>query len=200
MHKKIRWAFAAVLVSLAINASADWSTLPSGDYRMDKSHAYITFTFDHYGYSIPLVGFNSFNADLNLDTENPANSSVIVTIDAASVDSRVDSLDERFKGDTFFDTKNFPEIIFRSTEFIRTGEDTYDVVGELTIRNITNTVTLATTIRQAGIHPRRNIPAIGISGEATVNRSAWNMTFDSPGVPDEVTILITAEFAQPTTD
>jgi polyisoprenoid-binding protein YceI len=200
MDKRFRFAFAAILVGLAVNASAELSTLPSGDYRMDKGHAYITFTFDHYGYSIPLVGFKSFDADLNLDSENPANSSVAVTIDAASVDSRVDGLDERFRGDTFFDTENFPKIMFRSTEFIRTGEDTFDVVGELTIRDITNTVTLATTIRQAGIHPRRKIPAIGVSGEATVNRSAWNMTFDSPGVPDEVTILVTAEFAQPPPD
>ena len=76
MDKRFRFAFAAILVSFAINASAELSTLPSGDYRMDKGHAYITFTFDHYGYSIPLVGFNSFDADLNLDTKNPANSSV----------------------------------------------------------------------------------------------------------------------------
>ena len=149
---------------------------------------------------MPLVGFNSFDANLTLDSENPDNSSVEVVIDAASIDSRVEGLDERFKSELFFDTDNFPEITFKSTSFKRTGEDTFDVVGDLMVRDISKSVTIATTIRQATIHPRRKIPAIGMLGEATIKRSEWGMTNDSPGVLDEVNIQITAEFPQKTND
>ena len=200
MRKMICNACLAALLGFAVNVSAELSDLPSGDYGLDRNHAYITFTFDHYGYSLPLVGFNSFDASLTLDSDNPDNSSVNVVIDAASIDSRVKGLDEMFKSDTFFDTENFPEITFKSTSFSRTGDSTFDVVGDLTVRDITNSVTLAATIRQAAIHPRRKIPAIGMVAEATISRSAWGMTYDSPGVLDEIYIQITAEFPQKTDD
>lgn len=196
MRIKVCTAVAATLLGFAVNVSAELSDLPSGDYDVDKNHAYISFTFDHYGFSIPLVGFNAFDVYLTLNSDNPNNSSVEVVIDATSVNSRVESLDKRFRSGTFFDTENFPEITFKSTSFTRTGESTFDVVGDLTIRDITKSVTLATTIRQATMHPRRNIPAIGMLGEATVRRSEWGMTFDSPGVPDDVVIQVTAEFLQ----
>lgn len=200
MKSPVRGAIAVTLLVIAANASAELSDLPSGDYRFDKSHTYISFIYDHYGFSEPIAGFKSFDASLVFDGDDPDNSSVHVVIDAASVDTRVASLDKMLNSARFFDTDKFPQATFRSTSFVRTGEDTFDVIGDLTIKDITVSVTLATTIRTATLHPRRNIPAIGMLGEATVKRSDWGMTFDSPGVPDEVKIQITAEMLQIKTD
>ena len=200
MRILVRSALAAALLGIAVNVCAELSDLPSGDYPVDKSHAYISFTFDHYGFSVPLVGFNTFDSFLTLNSDNTDDSSVEVVIDAASISSRVESLDKMLRSDTFFDTDNFPEITFKSTSFNRTGEDTFDVVGDLTIKDITRSVTLATTIRQATIHPRRKTPATGMIGEATVHRSEWGMVFDTPGVLDEIVIQVTAEFIQKKND
>lgn len=78
------------LLGLALTASAGLSEVPSGAYGLDKTHGYITFSYSHLGFSNPHVGFRSFEVDLNLDNENIENSVVSVTIDATSVDSRVE--------------------------------------------------------------------------------------------------------------
>lgn len=181
------------LLALAANAVADLSEMPSGDYGLDKEHAYITFSYSHLGFSTPHIGFNSFDLNLSLDAENPEKSSVLVTIDATSIDSRVERFDPHLNGKNFFDTAKYPEITFKSTAMSKTGDDTYDVVGDLTIKGITNSVTLETTILKAGNHPMRNSPNIGISGEAKVKRSDWGLDRALPNVGDEVTIYVTAE-------
>ena len=65
----------------AANAAID---APSGAYGLDKTHAYITLTYSHLGFSNPHVGFNDFDVALTLDANEPSNSSVVVTIQAAS--------------------------------------------------------------------------------------------------------------------
>ncbi len=181
------------LLALAGNAYAELADMPAGDYGLDKDHAYITFSYSHFGFSTPHIGFDSFDLNLTLDPQNPEKSSVTVTIDATSVSSRVDRFDGHLNGANFFDTANHPEITFQSTSMSKTGDSTYDVVGDLTIKGITKSVTLNATINKAANHPRRNTPIVGMSGEAKVNRSDWGLDRALPNVGDEVTINVTAE-------
>jgi polyisoprenoid-binding protein YceI len=181
------------LLTLAGSAYAELADMPAGDYGMDKSHAYITFSYSHLGFSTPHIGFNAFDLNLTLDPQNPENSSVTVTIDAGSVDSRVDRFDGHLAGKNFFDVANHPEITFQSTSMSKTGDNTFDVVGDLTIKGITNSVTLSATINKAADHPMRKIPIIGMSGEAKVLRSDWGLDRALPNVGDEITIYVTAE-------
>jgi polyisoprenoid-binding protein YceI len=150
-----RTTLVATLLSLALSASAELSDMPSGDYSLDKSHGYITYTYSHLGYSTPHVGFRSFDLDLVLDSENPENSEVNVTIDASSIDSRVDAFNGHLKGPNFFDTANYPTITFKSTSIEMLEADKLKVTGDLTIKDITKPVTLDTTILKAADHPMR---------------------------------------------
>ena len=193
MRMIVRSALAATLIGFAFNASAELSDLPSGDYGLDKTHGYISYTYDHQGYSTPHVGFESFDLTLNLDSANPEKSSIDVVIDATSLDSRVEVFNGHLNGPNFFDTAKFPEITFKSTSMKKTGENTFDVLGDLTIKGISKPVTIATTINKADMHPRSKQPHIGISGEAKVSRSDWGLTRAVPVVGDEITISITAE-------
>jgi polyisoprenoid-binding protein YceI len=196
MRTTIRTALAATLLAFAANAAADLSAVPSGDYASDPSHSYITITYSHLGFSTPHIGFRSFSTNLTLDSANPENSSVAVTIDASSIDSRVEKFNGHLNGENFFDTANHPEISFNSTSISSTGDDTFDVVGDLTIKGITKSVTLETTLNKAANHPMRKVPTVGISGSAKINRSDWGLDRAVPNVGDEVTIHVTAEMPQ----
>jgi polyisoprenoid-binding protein YceI len=193
MQQLIRPLCAATLLALPFSVSADLSEVPSGEYTLDSSHGYITFTYNHLGFSNPRVGFNSFDTKLNLDSNNPENSAVEVTIDASSIDSRVAEFNEHLNSGDFFNTAEYPTITFKSTSVKATGENTFDVTGDLTILGTTKSVTLATTINGAGIHPMKEVPTVGVSASTKLMRSAWGLGAYVPAVSDEVELSIEVE-------
>ena len=191
-----RSALAAILLGLALNASAGLSDVPSGNYGLDKSHGYITYTYSHMGYSTPHVGFRSFDVGLVLDNENTANNAVDVTIDATSIDSRVDVFNGHLNGPNFFDTANHPTITFKSTSFEAADEDKFSIAGDLTIKGVTKSVTLDATLVKAANHPMRKTPTIGVTAQTKVSRSEWGLSRAVPNVGDEITIFISVELTK----
>ena len=183
----------AALIAVPFGAAADLSGVPSGKYTLDNTHGYITFTYSHLGFSNPRVGFNSFDTVLDLDTGNPESSTVEVTIDAASIDSRVAEFNEHLNGADFFNTAEYPTITFKSTKVEATGDNTFDVTGDLTILGTTKPVTLATTINKADNHPLRNVPTVGVSASTKLMRSEWGLDAYVPAVSDEVELSIEVE-------
>lgn len=193
MFNLARSICAAALIAMPLTVTADLSAVPSGKYALDSSHGYITFTYSHLGFSNPRVGFNSFDAVLDLDTGNPENSTVEVTIDATSIDSRVAEFNEHLNGADFFNTAEYPTITFKSTKVEATGDNTFDVTGDLTILGTTKPVTLATTINKADNHPLRNVPTVGVSASTKLMRSEWGLGAYVPAVSDEVELSIEVE-------
>lgn len=186
--------FTATLVALAtIPAHAELSDVPSGAYTLDNTHGYITFTYTHLGFSNPRVGFNAFDTVLELDNQDPEQSSVRVEIDAKSIDSRVPVFNEHLNSADWFNTAEYPSISFRSTSIAATGTDRFAVTGDLTIMGTTKSVTLDATINKAAEHPLREVPAIGISASAEILRSDWGLDGYVPAVSDEVTLSIEVE-------
>ena len=196
MKRIIQSVTVATAFALASSAFAELADMPSGAYTLDKNHAYITFSYNHLGYSTPHVGFRSFDAALDLDSANIENSKVSVTIDATSVDSRVEVFNGHLQGENFFDTANHPEITFVSTGIKSTGDNKFDLMGDLTIKGNTLPVTLAATLQKADFHPMRKLPTIGVTAETTVSRSAFGMPRGTPNISDEVTIYISVEMPQ----
>lgn len=193
MKNAVLTALATSSLFFATNARADLSDVPSGDYGLDKTHAYITLTYSHLGFSTPHVGFDSFELNLALDSDTPENSRVEVVIDVTSINSRVEKFDDHLNSADFFDTASFPEATFKSTSIERTGENTYNVTGDLTIMDVTKSIVLATTINKAAVHPMSKVPTVGMSGEATISRSELGLARAVPNVGDTVTIYVTAE-------
>ena len=193
MSNLIRSFCAAALLALPFGVAADLSEVPSGKYTLDSSHGYITFTYSHLGFSNPRVGFNSFDTELALDSSNPENSTVEVTINASSIDSRVAEFNEHLNGSDFFNTAEYPTITFKSTKVEASGENTFNVTGNLTILGTTKPVTLAATINKAANHPMRNVPTVGLSASATLMRSDWGLGAYVPAVSDEVELSIEVE-------
>lgn len=180
--------------------------LPAGEYRLDRSHASVTFRVNHLGFSTYAAGFDEVDATLNLDPANPAASSLTATIRPASLDlpTPPEGFLEEMLGETWFDAAAHPEIRFQSASIVQTGPDTADVTGDLTLRGITKPVTLGVTFNGGweGIPPDPFARA-GFSATGTLKRSDFGMAFGIPepgsemGVSDEVAFAIETEFTGP---
>jgi polyisoprenoid-binding protein YceI len=191
---------AVMALALSLGANAELGDIPSGAYVLDKSHGYITFTYNHLGFSTPHVGFRSFDVSLDLDSANIENSKVAVMIDATSVDSRVDVFNGHLNGEDFFDTANYPQITFTGTDITSTGGNTFDITGDLTIKGITKSVTLNATLQKADMHPMRKVASIGVTADGTLSRSEFDLSRGVPNIGDEVTLHISVELPQKADD
>jgi polyisoprenoid-binding protein YceI len=186
-------ALAVTALALAPSANADFSQVPDGPYDVDDTHGYILFSYTHLGLSRPTVGFNDFDAVLTLDADDPTKSTIEVTIDASSVDSRVPVFNEHLNSADWLDTATHPEITFTSTTIEPAGDDRYTVLGDLTVKGITRPVTLDATINAATMHPMRNVPVVGVSATGTVLRSDYGLEQYAPAVTDELELRIEVE-------
>ena len=200
----IRTAVAATLMASSIGLAASDGHLlsenaPSGHYKMDVTHGYVTFTYSHFGLSNPQISFKSVDANITLDAGDPTASAVNVTIAADSIDSDIDIFNQHLNSENWFDTAQFPEITFVSTGLTHDAEnhDVGTLTGDLTIKGITKPVTLDVNLLGAmAEHPIKKVPTIGVNATATVLRSDFDLGAYAPAVSDEVTITISGEFNQ----
>jgi polyisoprenoid-binding protein YceI len=190
-------AFQAAAAEAAAAPAADPSAAPAGVYRTDPKHAYITFSYDHFGYSRPQVRWRSWSAELIWDSERPEKSSVSVVIDATKPDSGVDAFDQHLRSPDFFNAAEFPQITFKSTSLTRNGPTTGRMVGDLTIKGVTKPVTLDVTLNRAADDSFASAYKLGFSGKGIVKRSDFGVDKYAPNVSDEVTLTIEAEFVKP---
>ncbi|MBT8127757.1 MAG: YceI family protein [Gammaproteobacteria bacterium] len=106
------------------------------------SHAFIQFRIQHLGYSWLTGRFNTFSGSFEYDEKNPANASVVVEIDTASVDSNHAERDKHLRDDDFLDVEKYPTAKFVSTSFKEKGDGTAVLEGNLTLHGVTKPVTI----------------------------------------------------------
>ncbi len=167
-------------------------------WQIDAAHSGIHFTVKHMVVARVRGQFRRYEADLVIDEADPTQSSVAVTIEAASVDTGNESRDTDLRSPNFFDAERYPKLTFRSRSIERANGDAYRLVGELTIRDVTREVALDVELAGFVADPwggRRG----GFSARGKVLRSAfgmvWNQLLEAGGVAvsDEVEIGIEIE-------
>lgn len=179
-------------------------TLPTnvktGTWTLDNSHSEISFTVRHAGISKVRGTFKDAEATLELG-ETLTDSKVTATIKTASFDSGDLNRDAHVKGPDFFDVEKYPEITFVSRHIKGTGES-FDLVGDLTIKGITREVSIETEFNGVAVDPFGATRA-GISGETTISRKdfglTWNAVLEAGGVlvSDKVVINLELAFIAP---
>lgn len=174
--------------------AVDVSGAISGEYKNDKGHGYITFTYSHLDYSNPFLRWRDWDATLDWNAEDPTKSSVAVEIDVNSIDSGVDAFDDHLRASDFFDVAEHPKITFQSTEIVDNGDGMGTMTGDLTIKGITKPVTLFVTFNKAGLEQNWKKYKIGFSARGSVNRSEFDVGAYTPFVSDRVDLIIEAEF------
>ena len=183
---------------------------PAGAYKLDLTHASITWKVMHLGLANYTARFAKWDADLNFDPTDPSKNTVSVTIDPKSVrtdypfaktkdpQGKTEDFDKKVATDpTYFNAAKFPAITFKSTGVERTGEKTAKVTGDLTLLGVTKPVIIDATFN-GGMKELFGQPigAVGFSGVTTIKRSEFGFTAGAPYVADDVQVLIEAEFHQ----
>ena len=174
-------------------ASVPALTELTGTYTLDPAHTRIGFVARHAMVTKVRGSFDEFAGTAVLDGANPANSRVEVTIEAASIDTRNAQRDEHLRGNDFLAMKEYPKITFASTGVRQAGETTFEVTGDLTIKGVTNQITIPFEFEGAATDPFGN-QRVGFEGSVTINRRdygvTWNAALEGGGVlvSDKVTL------------
>lgn len=162
-------------------------------YDLDSSHSQVVFTYEHLGFSTTYGMFSGFEGEIMFDQEDPANSSVEVSMPVRSMLTGWEKRFEHFMSDDFFGAEEGDMITFVSTGIEVTGEDTANITGDLTIGDTTKEVVLDATLNKAGAHPMANKDWAGFDATTTVKRSDFGLDKFAPAVSDEVQVMISIE-------
>lgn len=147
-----------------------------GKWEIDQAHTVVGFSVRHLMVAKVRGYFGSFSGTI-LVGETPEDSTVEVTIDAGSIDTREAQRDAHLRSPDFFDVENHPELSFRSTGFRRTGNRTFELPGELTIRGVTHPVVLNTDYEGVIADPDAGT-RIGFSASTEIDREQWGLTWN----------------------
>ena len=192
----------AVVVGLA--AGLAWpAAAKTTTYQIDSRHSSAEFGVTHLMISTVRGEFHGVRGTVVVDDENLADSSVSVTIDATTVDTREPDRDKHLKSVAFFDVAKYPTIAFKSTSIEKNSDGSLKITGALTIRGVTRTVVLNSTAPKAPIKDPWGLQRTAVSAITKINRQdfgvSWNQNLDSGGVVvgDEVSITLDVEMVIP---
>ncbi|HVS51499.1 MAG TPA: YceI family protein [Opitutaceae bacterium] len=188
LHPRIL-ALAAVAAAFVSHACAAGDT-----YTIDAVHSSVAFSVRHFVSKVP-GKFTKFSGAITVDKDNPANNAAEATIETASLSTENQRRDDHVRSADFLDAAKFPTIKFKSTAWTKTGDNTFDVKGNLTIKDVTRPVTLKVTL--LGIGP--GMPGTTLSGweaTTTIDKKDFHV-IDPPmldaALGDDVAITINVE-------
>ncbi len=178
------------------NFETEVTELRGGGYTLDKDHAALIFKINHLGFSTFIGRFGDFDASLEFDPENIENSSVEVIVNTASIDVNLDEFEEDLRGDSWFDVENYPQAVFRTTNFVEAvDEDTFIFEGDLTLLGETSPLTLEVNFHGGGRNFLTRRYTLGFSANTTFQRSNHGLdNMVSFGVGDDIELEIHVEF------
>ncbi len=154
-------------------------------YTIDTSHSDISFSVRHMVFAKVRGHFGKWSATLAFDAAAPGKSSVEVSIDVASIDTREAQRDGHLKSADFFDAEKFPKITFKSKQVEAAGAGHYKVAGDLTMHGVTKGVTLDVEETGRGKDPWGN-SRVGFVAKGSLVRAdyglKWNQALETGGV------------------
>jgi polyisoprenoid-binding protein YceI len=171
-------------------------------WKIDPQHSAAQFSVRHMAISTVRGAFSKVTGTLQFDEQDVTKSTVDVTIDVSTVDTREPARDKDLRSDKFFDVEHFPNITFKSKKVEQLSAGKLKVTGDLTIRGVTKEVVLDVDGPSAPIKDPWGNQRIAANATAKIDRQdfgvKWNATIDNGGVVvgDEVTITIDVEMTK----
>jgi polyisoprenoid-binding protein YceI len=166
-------------------------------YAFDTAHSSIGFQVRHLFSNVP-GKFDDFTGTIQFDEANPEQSSVEVNIKTASIDTGVKMRDDDLRSPNFFDAAKYPALTFKSKSVKKTGDNTFDVTGDLTMHGVTKEVVLKVELIGKGAGMKPGTVLSGWDATTALKRSdfglAWNKVIEGTQVVgDDVKIELHIE-------
>ena len=178
-----------------MSATAQPTTLTT--WKLDPAHTTIEFVAKHMMITTVKGRFTEFEGTIVADEADIGNSSVEVSMKAASIDTRAEQRDQHLKSPDFLDVDKYTDVTFKSTK-VEGQKDHFTVTGDLTIRGVTRTITLDVTFEGTGKDPwggtRSSFHATGTFDRRDYGLT-WNVALETGGilVSNEIKVVIEAQ-------
>ncbi|WP_018344240.1 YceI family protein [Cytophaga aurantiaca] len=162
------------------------------NWIIDASHSEIQFKVKHLVITTVTGSFNEFSGTVEAG-DTFENAKISFEANTASINTNSDQRDGHLKSGDFFDVEKFPKLSFKATKFAKKG-DGFELVGDLTIKDVTNSVTLAVEYGGTAKDPWGNTKA-GFEVTGKINRKDFGLTWNAPTeaggvlVSDEVKLI-----------
>ncbi len=157
-------------------ATATPTRVPTGRWAVDPSHSSVEFQVKHLGIANVRGHFANFGGALEIG-QDLASARAFGTVDVASVDTNDEGRDAHLRSPDFFDVEQYPEATFRSREITPTGDETFEITGDLTLHGVTRELRLQAEITGTEQDPYGNDRvALEVTGE--LDRRDYGITFN----------------------
>jgi polyisoprenoid-binding protein YceI len=153
-------------------------TALTGTYTIDPTHTQIGFVARHAMVTKVRGAFDDFDGTVAFDAADPAATAVRITIKAASINTRNIQRDEHLRSNDFLALDTYPEITFVSTGMRLTGDTSLELTGDLTVKGVTNTVTIPFSYEGVATDPYGNL-RLGFEGSVAINRRDYGVTWNA---------------------
>ncbi|MBM4170011.1 MAG: YceI family protein [Ignavibacteria bacterium] len=191
------------LLSILTIAMISFSSLVANtpEWKLDKGHSNVMFTVTHLVISEVMGRFNDFDVTLRTSKDDFSDAAVEAVVQVGSIDTDNERRDGHLKSDDFFNAESFPTMKFAATKFEKVGERSYKITGNLTIRDVTKSVTFD-AVNLGTVKSEQMGTRTGWKATAKINRFdyslKWNRAIEAGGlvVGQDVTITLNLQFRQ----
>ncbi|MEO0453398.1 MAG: YceI family protein [Verrucomicrobiota bacterium] len=180
---------ATLLAALVLGAGFSQSLQAAETYSIDATHSSVNFKIKHLGISWVNGSFKDYEGTVTFDPETPANSKISVSVDVTSVYTGSEDRDAHIQDDEYFNSAEWEKMTFESKKVEKTGDDTYKVTGDFTLRDVTKEITIEVT-DLGGATGRQGEKRRGGETSFIIKRSDYGMEGGAPLVGDEVHISL----------
>jgi polyisoprenoid-binding protein YceI len=172
------------------------SAVLADSWKIDGNHTSAQFAVRHMGISTVRGAFTKVSGTVDYDAADVSKSVIDVTIDTASVDTRVQRRDDDLRSANFFDVAKYPTITFKSNKVEAAGAGKLKATGDLTIHGVTKQVVVNIDGPTEPMKDPRGNVHIGASASTTVDRTQFGMTAMTGMIGTDITITIDAELVK----
>jgi polyisoprenoid-binding protein YceI len=183
--------FLLLLLAVAVPALPVFAQLET--WNLDPAHSAAHFAVRHMGISTVRGAFSKLSGTVQYDPAHPEQSVLDVTIDANSVDTRVEMRDKDLRSPNFFDVEKYPTITFKSKKVESAGPGKLNVTGDLTIHGVTKEVVLHVDGPNGPIKDPRGNQHMGAAATTQISRKDFGVNGQPTSVGDDITITLDVE-------
>ena len=187
----------AWIAFLAAVLAVGSSLAMADDWKIDPNHSTAQFAVRHLAVSTVRGAFTKVSGTAQYDPADPSKTSIDATIDAASVDTRVEMRDKDLRSPNFFDVEKYPTITFKSKKAETAGEGKMKITGDLTMHGVTKEVVLDVDGPSEAIKDGKGGSRIGASATTKLNRHEYGVNGGATVAGDEISITIDVELVRP---